>query len=308
MNALEIKNLSKTFGSFKALSELNLEVEENKVFGFLGPNGAGKSTTIRMIVGLSKPTSGEIKIFGETVQFNDVSTHKLIGYLPEHPSFYGWMSGEEYLNFVCDLFNVNDEDKKKKTERLLDRVNLNDAKKRKIRTYSNGMKQRLGIAQSLVGDPKLLVMDEPVSALDPIGRREVLEVIQELKKETTIFMSTHILSDVDRICDDIAILNHGQVVLESPLSKLKSEYAHPILEVEFMNDPEEIFQKLQEEEWVKRVEKNGNMLKIWLNDLSIMERNLPLKELTEFNTGILKYGLNFPQLEDIFVDILEAKK
>lgn len=308
MAAIEIKNLTKKFGAFTAVDNLSLELAENHVLGFLGPNGAGKTTTLRMLVGLSKPTEGEIKIAGEDVVFGDSKSNKLFGYLPEQPSFYGWMSGVEYLSFVADIFGLSDGIRDKRIKELLNLVDLENSKTKKISAYSNGMKQRLGIAQALINDPKVLIMDEPVSALDPIGRREVLAVISNLKKHMTIMLSTHILSDVDRICDDIVILNKGKLIVNSSLEELKEKYASQILEVELEKDPAEIVSLLKKETWATKVEENNRMVKIWIKDKNIISKNIALRFFANQNVGILNFGLKLPEVEDLFVSILEDQK
>ena len=306
--AISVKNLSKTFKDFKAVSDVSFDVTENKVVGFLGPNGAGKTTTLRMIVGLSKPTAGEIEINGEKMEFGNSATNKVFSYLPELPSFYSWMSGKEYLDYIGKIFSISDDARKKKITELLKLVNLTDFKDKKIATYSNGMKQRLGIAQALLNDPKVLIMDEPVSSLDPIGRREILSIIENLKKSMTIFLSTHILSDVDRICDDIIIINKGKIVVTSSLSELKEKYAKPILEVEFSSDPNGLEKDLKSEKWLSRYEKNGNNIKIWLSSEDALLKNLPLKFFASKNIGVIKYGQNLPEIEDLFVDLIKEGK
>lgn len=308
MTAIKIKNLTKIFGSFRAVSSLNLELKENRVLGFLGPNGAGKTTTLRMLVGLSRPTSGEISIAGEKVIFGNSSTNKLLGYLPEQLSFYNWMSGEEYLVFIADIFNLSQSTKTKKINELLELVDLTSAKTRKIGAYSNGMRQRLGIAQAIINSPKVLIMDEPVSALDPIGRRDVLAIISNLKKHMTIVLSTHILPDVDRICDDIAIINKGKLIISSSLEELKAKYAAQIMEVEFEKDPSEIMSKLKRQPWATNVERNSHSVKIWIKDRNVASKNIALKFFAEAGIGINNFGLKLPDVEDLFVSIVEEKK
>jgi ABC-2 type transport system ATP-binding protein len=305
MKALEITELHKSFGKFRALNGLNLSVGENRVFGFLGPNGAGKTTTIRMIVGLSKPTTGKIKIYDQEVVFGKTDTNKLFGYLPETPSFYNWMKGEEYLKFIAETFGISKEEQAKRIPELLKMVNLTEHATKRIGGYSNGMKQRLGIAQALVGDPKILIMDEPVSALDPIGRREVLEIIEKLKKTKTIFMSTHVLADVDRICDDVAIIKDGKLIVQSPLPELKAKYAKSILSIEFEKDPEKLVSKIKAAAWATKVEKSGNEIKVWLKSEEAIHQNLPLELIAKEKIGVLRYGLSLPEVEDLFIDLLE---
>jgi len=308
MTAIEVKNLTKKFRHFTAVKNLNFRVAENLVTGFLGPNGAGKTTTIRMLVGLSNPSSGEIKIADTPLRFGDSRPNSLFGYLPEQPSFYAWMSGVEYMQFAAEAFGMAKDIRAKKIKKLLDLVDLGAASRKRIGTYSNGMRQRLGIAQALVNDPKVLIMDEPVSALDPIGRREVLTIIEELKKSMTIFLSTHILSDVDRICDNVIIIKEGEIIADASLSSLKENYAKPLLSVEFCSDPIRIIADLKKEAWVRKIEKTGNHLKIWPNDQDVVQTNIPLKFLLQQKIGILQYGLVLPETEDLFVDLIKEVK
>ena len=308
MSAISVKNLSKKFGKFSAVKNISFDVSEKRVVGFLGPNGAGKTTTIRMIVGLSKPTDGSIKISDETIVFGNSSLNNLFGYLPEQPAFYGWMKASEYLSFISKTFGLTDIESKKRIFELLELVNLTDAREKRIATYSNGMKQRLGIAQALINDPKILILDEPVSALDPIGRKDVLHIIQKLKKDKTIFLSTHILSDVDRICDDVVIINHGNIVANSSLADLKKKYAKSILSVEFDSDPSELITRLKSENWVLKAESDDLSAKIWLKDGEAMKNNLPLKFLAKEKIGICSYGIKLPETEDLFLDLVKEDK
>ncbi len=308
MPAISVSGITKKFKNFTAVDDLSFEVSEHHVIGFLGPNGAGKTTTLRMIVGLSNPTTGAITIAKTPVIFGKTDSNEGIGYLPELPSFYAWMTGKEYLSFVADIFKLTEEAKTKKIKELLSLVNLTESADRRIATYSGGMKQRLGIAQALINEPEVLILDEPVSALDPIGRREVLSVIEKLKKDKTILFSTHILSDVDRICDDVVIINHGKLVAASPLSELKAKYATPILEIEFVSDPGDIVSTVEKEKWASKVEKNGTQLKVWLPDSKAVEQNIPFEFFAKLKVGILKYGLCLPETEDLFMELLGEKK
>ncbi|MBI4734142.1 MAG: ABC transporter ATP-binding protein [Rubrobacteridae bacterium] len=311
MLMIKARGLTKVFGKrrelYTAVDNLDLNVKEKTVYGFLGPNGAGKTTTLRMMVGLIESTSGTIEIAGTEVEFGQHKSHKFFGYLPEQPSFYNWMTGREFIGFAAGTFGIKGKEKRRITEKTLEMVDLSTAAGKKIGTYSNGMKQRLGIAQALVNDPPVVILDEPVSALDPIGRREVLEIIEKMGKNKTVILSTHILSDVDRICDDIAIVSKGKLLVESSLGELKKKYAHAVLNVEFAFDPGDKVLKISEEEWVKRVERNGLELKIWLNDSTAINNNLPLKALGDFNIGITKYAMAIPETEDLFVEILEER-
>lgn len=305
MPAISVRNLSKKFKSFTAVDDLSFDVTKNHVVGFLGPNGAGKTTTLRMLVGLSNPTAGNITISKTPVVFGSPAANKKVGYLPEFPSMYRWMTGYEYLDFIADIFGLSGERKVKKITNLLSLVDLTEAKDKRIAAFSGGMKQRLGIAQALLGDPEVLILDEPVSALDPLGRKEVLSVIEKLKASRTVLFSTHILSDVDRICDDVIIINKGKLVVSSPLAALKTKYASPILEIEFTSDPTGIIKTVQQENWVKKIQQEGNLVRIWLKDSAVIERNTPMEFFTKHKLGILKYGINLPETEDLFVELLE---
>lgn len=303
--AIEVKNLKKDFGKFSAVKGISFSIERNHIIGFLGPNGAGKTTTIRTIVGLNRATSGLVKVCGETVNFGQSNINYKIGYLPELPSFYNWMSGEEYLDFIADTFGINQDLKRKRIDELLELTGLISAKNRKIGGYSNGMKQRLGIAQSLVHDPEVLILDEPVSSLDPVGRVEIIKIIESLKNSKTIFLSTHILTDVDRICDDIIIINHGRKIADSSLVQLKNKYANPILEIDFISDPKKYIDFIKAENWVKSVDQNNCQLKVTISDPKIIETNKPIKLLSRLELGILNYDFKLPTTEDLFVKLLE---
>ena len=213
MNAIEITNLTKTFKGKKgaqveALQNLSLTIEMGEVFGFLGPNGAGKSTTIKTLMGLLRPTSGTAKIMG--IDATSPQARQRVGFLPENPAFYDYLTAEEYLAFVGAGFAMTKADISKESERVLQLLELFDARKRPIRSYSKGMVQRLGLAQVLLHDPDLYILDEPMSGLDPIGRALVKEIIVDLKKRgKCVFFSTHITSDVESVCDRVGILIQG---------------------------------------------------------------------------------------------------
>ena len=220
MNTLEIRNLSKRFGSHKVIDGISFSVPENCVFGFIGANGAGKTTTMKMILGLLKADGGEIIVCGERVRFGATKTNRLIGYLPDVPEFYNYMRPKEYLRLCGEIVGLSDKTIRARSSELLALVGLSDVNK-KVGSFSRGMKQRLGMAQALLGEPKLLICDEPTSALDPLGRKEVLDILQQIKGRTTVIFSTHILSDVERICDRVAVLHKGNIVLERTMDDLK---------------------------------------------------------------------------------------
>ena len=199
--AIRCENLTKRFGGVTAVEDLSLSVEEGASFGFLGPNGAGKTTAIRLFTGLTYPTEGYMRVGGEDVEGRSLELRAQIGYLPQIPAFYGWMTGREFLRFTGDLYGLPRRECHSRADELLGEVNLLDAADRKVSGYSGGMRQRLGLAQALVHRPRVLFLDEPASALDPIGRRDMLETINALRGRTTVFMSSHILGDIERVCD-----------------------------------------------------------------------------------------------------------
>ena len=231
MDILTIKNLKKRFGEKEVLRGLDLNVPEGSIYGFVGRNGAGKTTAMKAVLGLLRVDGGEILVAGERVAFGQTATNRHIGYLPDVPEFYPFMTAREYLRLCGESLGMNGSDIKKRSDELLERVGLADEKHR-IRGFSRGMKQRLGIAQALLGSPKLLICDEPTSALDLIGRRDILDILVSVKEHTTVLFSTHILSDVERICTDVALLNDGKIVLQGKIDCLKQAKRGELFAVE----------------------------------------------------------------------------
>ena len=227
--AISTAGLTKHYPGVAALTDLSLDVPAGSIYGFLGPNGAGKSTTIKLLAGLAAPTSGTAAVAGIPVSAGP-RYRREVGYLAQDPRFYDWMTGRETVRFVASLTDGARVDAGR-IEAILKRVGLADAADRRTSTYSGGMRQRLGIAQALVGAPSVLLLDEPVSALDPIGRREVLDLMRELKGEATVFYSTHILEDVERVSDHVAILDGGRLVRAAPTTELLASFAEDRLRV-----------------------------------------------------------------------------
>ncbi len=221
MEILAIENLKKSFGGKEVLRGLNLSVPEHSIFGFIGRNGAGKTTTMKAILGLLKPDSGQVHVCGEKVCFGQTRTNRHIGYLPDVPEFYAYMTPLEYLRFCGEISGMGKADLATRSNELLKLVGLGQERHR-IKGFSRGMKQRLGIAQALLNRPKLLICDEPTSALDPVGRKEILDILLAAKEQTTILFSTHILSDVERICTEAAFLNDGKIAMQGTIEELRS--------------------------------------------------------------------------------------
>jgi ABC-2 type transport system ATP-binding protein len=218
---IETHNLSKIYKEAQALKDLNLTVKQNSIFGFLGPNGAGKSTTIKLLLGLIKPSQGQASVFGHDVQRDSVEIRKRIGYLAQDPRYYEHMTARQIIDYTARFFYRGPKDLlEARVQEVIELVGLEDKADRPVRGFSGGERQRLGIAQAQVNYPDLLILDEPAAALDPMGRHDVLEVMERLRKYTTIFYSTHILEDVQRVSDTVAILNRGMLIAEAPINEL----------------------------------------------------------------------------------------
>ena len=223
MEMLHITDLHKQFGDKTVLKGLHLSVPEHSIYGFIGKNGAGKTTTMKAVLGLLKADAGTITVNGEAVTCGQTATNRYIGYLPDVPEFYPYMTAEEYLRYCGAITKMDQEECERRCRELLELVGLSHETHR-IKGYSRGMKQRLGIAQALLNRPKLLICDEPTSALDPVGRKEILDILSAVKEQTTVLFSTHILSDVERICTDVALLDNGVVAVEGKLAAIKARY------------------------------------------------------------------------------------
>ena len=310
MTAIKTEKLTKYFGTVKALNGLDLSVPEHVVFGFLGPNGAGKSTTVKLLTGFSRPTSGQAWVAGEKVTGENLALQAKTGFLPDVPAFYDWMSGREFMNFVGETFAINSSETKQRTEELLKLVELKNAGGRRIGGYSRGMRQRLGIAQALMNRPEVLFLDEPTSALDPIGRKEVLDLIAHLKKDSTIFMSTHILSDVERVCDVVGIIDKGNLITVSSVSDLQNKYARSTYEIEFMEDAGVFINTLRQVNWLSNpqlVVENGHaMVRVKAEDTTIARKELP-RLVSESGLTLTRYELVVPNLEDIFMQVINGE-
>ena len=298
MEILTISNLWKRFGEKEVLKGVNLNVPEHSIFGFIGKNGAGKTTTMKSILGLLEIDEGEILVAGEKVQYGETKTNRHIGYLPDVPEFYSFMTPYEYLKFCGELTGMESAGIKSRSAELLELVGLGE-EKRRIKGFSRGMKQRLGIAQALLNRPKLLICDEPTSALDPIGRKEILDILLAARDQTTILFSTHILSDVERICSDIAVLNDGKIVVQGALSEIRE-----------MRTSEEFVVEVEKSEDVAKILNTFSNCKatastqiVFQND----EKNIfdIMKYLAENKTKVLRIERIEPSLESLFLVVVE---
>lgn len=307
MSAIRIEGLTKRFGAVQALDGLSLEVEAGTVFGFLGPNGAGKTTTLRILAGLARPTAGRAWVAGDPVG-PESQARARIGYLPEEPRFYPWMTARELLErYVAGLFGLTGKESRARADSVLDRVGLASVGGRRVGGFSRGMRQRLGLAQALLHRPPVLLLDEPVSALDPVGRRDLLELIGSLKAEATVFMSTHILQDVERICDTVGVIRDGRLVAVEARQRLLERYAVPAVEVEFDAPAEAVAVWAREAEHhpeVARAEVNGVCVRLRLYS----QGPTPEVQRLALDSGLMvrRYQVAQPTLEDVFLRLMEA--
>ena len=301
---LKVVNLNKKYGNLEVLKDISFEIKKGTIYGFLGPNGAGKTTTMNILSGLIDFNGGEVYLDGENFKNNKRELLRKVGYLPQSPIFYNYMNALEYLHFIGELTNMPEKNIKARTAEILDIVKLTDAAKRKVGQYSGGMKQRLGIAVALFNKPEMVFLDEPTSALDPEGRMEILEYIKALKSVgTTIFLSTHILSDIERVCDEVSILDKGKILISDNLENLKSKYIQPIFDIEFEKCCFNFDKILMESKWVEKVLMKENKASIYVNNIDIAKSEL-LKLLVQGENTILSFNLRKSNLEDIFMRLV----
>ena len=298
MDMLRIADLHVRFGDKEVLRGLNLTVPEHSIYGFIGKNGAGKTSTMKTVLGLLKADSGEIFVNGEKVVYGQTATNQYIGYLPDVPAFYPFMTAPEYLRFCGEITGMKKAECEARSKELLELVGLGDEKHR-IKGFSRGMKQRLGIAQALLNSPKLLICDEPTSALDPVGRKEILDILLTVREQTTVLFSTHILSDVERICTDVAFLNNGTAELRGKLSEIKTSYRREeyLLEIDSEADLPKLMQAFPGME-----QRSGKHLAFREGERSVFE---VLRFLSDEKIGLLKFERMEPTLESLFVEVTQ---
>ncbi|MFW9959321.1 MAG: ABC transporter ATP-binding protein [Candidatus Odinarchaeota archaeon] len=310
---IETQGLSKAYGDLWALKSLDLRVPKNSIFAFLGPNGAGKTTAIKLLLGLTAATEGGGYIFGMDIarQSNDIRGR--IGYLAQHPRFYDYMTARETLRFAARFYYSGPKETiEKRIQELLTLVNLDDKADRTIKGYSGGETQRLGIAQALINSPELLILDEPASGLDPQGREEVLDLMEQLQKTSTIFYSTHILDDVQRVSDSVAIINKGTLVAQAPINQLLSgtEGVAYVLTIE--GDYNRIASQLESLPYVTAVstktENETAHFVVTIDDETKAKKDMLRTVLTNKDVIVTEFGRRKYELEEVFLRLVEEKK
>lgn len=308
---IETQGLTKSYKNIQALSTLDLSVRKNSIFGFLGPNGAGKTTTIKALLGLLKPTSGSGKVFGHDIQSESIKIRARIGYLPQSPNFYDYMTARETLDFTARFFFKGPNPEiKKRIDETLDLVGLTGKADRPIKTFSGGEKQRLGIAQAQVNYPDLLILDEPAASLDPLGRRDVLEVMERLRNYATVFYSTHILNDVQRVSDSIAILNNGRLVAQGDVQLLMAGSGSTTFTARIIGPAADAEARIKQMDWVTETrlkpDNESSLLTIIVSDEQQARARLLRALLEDPDVMVTDFRKKTLDLEEVFMKIVEG--
>ena len=306
---IETQGLTKTYKGIQALKALDLKVSRNSICGFLGPNGAGKTTTIKLLLGLARPTAGSGQVFGMDIEKENDEIRRRIGYLAQDPRYYEYMTARETLRFVARFFYEGPKAAiEQRVAEVLEMVGLTDKADRPVKGFSGGERQRLGIAQAQVNYPDLIILDEPAASLDPIGRKDVLEVMEKLREHTTIFYSTHILDDVQRVSDTVIILNRGTLVAQGPIEELLAWGHANVFTLTVKGDNAAVEARLRSQPWVSGIEmmsKNGRVSwQIRVSDPDVAEAQLPALALAGGAT-ICEFGRKVQNLENVFLSIVE---
>lgn len=301
MDLLTVLNLTKKYDSKTVVKNVSFAFQPGKCIALIGPNGAGKTTILKTLTGLLKPTNGTIT-FADMKK--DADIRKFIGYLPQYPVFYDWMTGKEFLIYCAQLALIPKFEAEKRADELLEKVGIKDAGSQRITKYSGGMKQRLGIAQAIIHKPKLLMLDEPVSSLDPIGRREVLTLMEEMKKDMTILFSTHILADADEVSDELLLLNQGKIVESGSMVELRQKYQTDKIELEFQDDSIAYQAKINELPAISNSHLERNGLHVTVTDI-LQARQEILKAASAENWPLTSFTLNRASLEDMFMKVVK---
>ncbi len=300
---IRLNHITKKYNESLALDDVSFSIHSGRCVGLIGVNGAGKTTTLRIISGLIQETNGSIAFEGKQIPQNTPAFKRRIGYLSQHPKFYNWMTGYDFLSYMFELYQLPKSQKNTRIEEVLEIVKLKGSERKRIRGYSGGMKQRLGIAQAILHKPDFLILDEPVSALDPEGRHQIIQLLQKLKKHTTILLSTHILHDADSVCDDVIILHEGKKIVETELLSLKKLHQEPIIKASFLKETKELPTILKDYDWIEQIETDHHDLQLRVSDKEKALMLLP-SIFTENHYAFYSFQLFEPTLEDIFLKLV----
>jgi ABC-2 type transport system ATP-binding protein len=301
MALVHVENLVKSFKDLKVVKGLNFELESGKCIALIGANGAGKTTTLKMLSGLLEPSEGSIRFEGE----NKEDDHRrLIGYLPQHPVFYEWMTAREFLEYAGKLSGLSSKEAKERSNELLELVGIADAKNRRIGKFSGGMKQRLGIAQAIIHRPKLIMLDEPVSALDPFGRREILELLEKLKQEATVLFSTHILNDAEEVCESILFLHDGEIIESGTMDQFREKYQQSKIDLAFQGSADDYLKCFANDPKVISIKIEGTKASVFASDINDVKSTI-LKKAVQENWPLYKYEISSISLEDVFMKVVQ---
>jgi ABC-2 type transport system ATP-binding protein len=314
---ISTENMTKAYGKRQVVSNLNLAVPRGSICGFLGANGAGKSTTIKLLLGLLQPTSGVGTVFGKNIATDSVAIRERVGFLAQSPSFYGYLTARETLQFVASFFFTGSKTAiSARIEELIELVGLSGKADRPVKGFSGGEKQRLGIAQAAINDPELIILDEPASALDPLGRRDVLKILESFRGRSTVFYSTHILDDVQRVSDRVVILEQGRLIAQGRIEELLSGNRN-VFNLTVRGDGSSVLTKLLSVPWVKKVDVERDIpnstnhriakLEIHVTDADAAEVELLRIAISDPATIVTQFDRSIQNLEDIFVNLVEGK-
>ncbi|MBN2026955.1 MAG: ABC transporter ATP-binding protein [Actinobacteria bacterium] len=306
-SVVEVTGLSKRFGELTAVDRVSFTVRPGRQVGLVGPNGAGKTTTLKMILGLISPDEGEVFRFGKRADRHDMEGLAKIGYMPDVPVFVEWMRPPEFLEYIGGFFSRDRKAIKLRVAEVMQEFGLERLQKRKIEGFSRGERQRLGMAQALMGEPELLILDEPTSGLDPLGRYEVITYIERLKGRAAVLVSTHLLEDVERICDDVLMIDSGVKILDAPLADIRSRPEGNAFILEVREGAEALAGNLKDMPWVNTLTVDGNTLSVVVSDVSRAGKAIPAL-IAEAGLELMRFVKRSPTLEEVYISLTRGDR
>ena len=303
--AIETADLTKCFDSLTAVNKLNLKVQKNTIHGFLGPNGAGKTTTIKVLVGLLKPTSGSVKVLGQEVRVDDADSRLNIGFMPELPKFPKHLKGAELLDIYGRMYGMTQQERADQIPKLIDLVGLKGRENDLIAKYSKGMQQRIGIAQALLSNPELVILDEPSIGLDPVGMMEVRELVKVISREgVTVFLSSHLLFEVEQMCDHVTIINQGSMLASDTLQNVTNQLGPPMMHIELVDLSQAVIDAVKKLSFVSGTWRTGNTFLVQVNTYNDVRAQVS-QAVTVAGGVIIGMSQKNANLEDIFIQLVK---